>query len=147
MKHFSVITLFALVCIFTLSSCGGDATNTTQLTETDKRGYDPQQAVEALYNTLPDGDINQMKQTVKFKEEDKLSDSQKDDFFKKLCEKKFKVEAKKAKDKNNDGVIKVKCKVTFSNGSSEEKKFKVVKEDDIWKTIIGYSEIQDAIYK
>lgn len=146
MKKFSLISLFALVCIFALSSCGGDS-KAKLLGDTDKRGYNPQEAVEALYNTLPDGDINQLKQAIKFKEEDNLTDNQKDEFIKKLCEKKFKVDAQKAKDKNNDGIIKVKCDITLSNGTTEEKKFKVVKEDDIWKTIIGYSEIQDAIYK
>lgn len=146
MKKFSLISLFALVCIFALSSCAGDS-KAKLVGDTDKRGYTPQDAVEALYNTLPDGDINQLKQAIKFKDEDNLTDSLKDEFIKKLCEKKFKVDAKKAKDKNNDGIIKVKCDITLSNGSTEEKKFKVVKEDDIWKTIIGYSEIQDAIYK
>ena len=145
MKQFSLILLFALVCISALSSCR-DA-KTKLLGDIDKRGYNPKDAVEALYNTLPDGDINELKQAIKFKEEDKLSDNQKDEFIKKLREKKFKVNAKKAKDKNDDGIIKVKCDVTLSNGTTEEKKFKVVKEDDIWKTIIGFSEIQDAIYK
>ena len=145
MKQFSLILLFALVCISALNSCG-DA-KTKLLGDIDKRGYNPKEAVEALYNTLPDGDINELKQAIKFKEEDKLSDNQKDEFIKKLREKKFKVNAKKAKDKNDDGIIKVKCDVTLSNGTTEEKKFKVVKEDDIWKTIIGFSEIQDAIYK
>ena len=145
MKQFSLISLFALVCIFALSSCGSDKNKL--LGDRDKRGYNPKEAVEALYNTLPNGDKKLLKQAVKFKEEDKLSDQQKNEFFKKLCEKKFKVKAGKAKDKNDDGIIKVKCTVTLSNGTTEEKKFKVVKEDDIWKTIIGYSEIQDIIYK
>ena len=144
MKQFSVISLFALACIFMFSSCRDSKGG---MFDIDKRGYNPKQAVEALYNTLPDGDINQLKQAVKFKEEDKLSDNQKNEFFKKLREKKIKVEADKAKDNNNDGVIKVKCTVTFSNGTTDKKKFKVVKEDNIWKTIIGYSEIQDIIYK
>ena len=145
MKQFSLISLFALVCVLALTSCGGSKNKLQG--DLDKRGYNPAEAVEALYNTMPNGDINQLKQAIKFKEEDKLSDNQKDEFIKKLCEKKFKINAKKAKDKNNDGIIKVKCDITLSNGTTEEKKFKVVKEDDIWKTIIGYSEIQDAIYK
>ena len=32
-------------------------------------------------------------------------------------------------------------------GSTVEKKFRLIKEDDIWKTEIGFSEIRDAIFK
>ena len=144
MKNLSLISIVALMFIVAMGACKGDAKKML-LGDTDKRGYTPKQAVEALYNTLPNGDINRFKEAVKFKESDKLSDYQKDEFFKKLKEKNIKVEAKKAKER--DGVVKVKCVMTTPDGSRQEKKFRLVKEDNIWKTEIGLKDLQDAIYK
>ncbi len=143
MKNLSTI-FFALVCIITIGSCSGDAKKML-LGDTDKRGYTPKEAIEALYNTLPNGDINKLKEAVKFDENDKLSDYQKDEFFKNLKNKNIKVEAKKAKER--DGFVKVKCVMTAPDGTRQEKKFRLVKEDDIWKTEIGFKDLQDAIYK
>jgi len=106
----------------------------------------PKQAVEELFNTLPSqGNILRLKEAVKFKENDKLSDYQKDEFFNQLKKKNFKVKAKK--ERTHGDYKNVTCDITLPDGSTVEKKFRVIKEDDVWKTEIGFSEIRDAIFK
>ena len=131
--------MISLLCIVGFCAC--DST----LTDLDKHYRNAKQAVEALYNELPQGDMRLLKEAVKFKESDKLSDYQKDEFFKQLKQKHFKVTAKKAKAR--DGYTEVVCDMTMSDGSVKEKKFKLYKEDDVWKTEIGFAEIQDVIHK
>ena len=139
MKQLSHFSIIALLCIIVLTSCG------STLTDLDKNFHNANQAVEALFNELPKGDMKILKEAVKFKESDKLSDYQKDEFFKQLAQKNFKASAKKAK--LRDGYTEVVCDITRSDGSVKEKKFKLIKEDNVWKTEIGFSELQDAIYK
>ncbi|MBP5561189.1 MAG: hypothetical protein J6X70_05255 [Muribaculaceae bacterium] len=139
MKQLHLITIISLLCIVGLSACD------SALTDLDKNLRNPMQAVEALYNELPQGDMKILKEAVKFKENDKLSDNQKNEFFEQLKQKHFKVTAKKAKVR--DGYTEVVCDITLSDGTIKEKKFKLYKEDNVWKTEIGFSEIQDAIYK
>ncbi len=139
MKHFSLISIISLLCVLGLTACD------SSVTDLDKNFRNAKQAVEALYNELPQGDMRILKEAVKFKENDKLSDNQKDEFFKQLKQKHFNVTAKKVKVR--DGYTEVVCDMTLSDGSVKEKKFKLYKEDNVWKTEIGFSEIQDAIYK
>jgi len=114
--------------------------------DTDKYNNTPQQAVEALFNTLPkEGNILRLKEAVKFKENDKLSDYQKDEFFNQIKKKNFKVKATKVR--THGDYKTVTCNITLLDGSIVEKKFRLIKEDDIWKTEIGFSEIRDAIFK
>lgn len=140
MKHFMRISIISLLCIIGLSACD------SVITDLDKYHRNAKQAVEALFNELPDkSDKKFLKEAVKFKEGDKLSDFQKNEFFKQLTGKKFKVTAKKAKIR--DGYTEVVCDITLGDGSVKEKKFRLYKEDNVWKTQIGYAELRDAIYK
>ena len=82
---------------------------------------------------------------MKFKENDKLTDYQKDEFFKQLKKKNFNVKATKARTRDEYTVVT--ATMTFPNGTTTEKKFHVYKEDDVWKTEIGFSDLQDAINK
>ena len=133
------ISIIALMCIIGLSACD------SPVLDLDKYHRNPKQAVEALFTKLPNGDKKFLKEAVKFKESDKLSDYQKNEFFKQLKEKKFNVVAKKAK--NRDGYTEVVCDITQSNGTVKQKKFRLYKEDNVWKTQIGYAELRDAIFK
>ena len=146
MRNLSLLSIFALACLMALSACSGSDTKKLLLGDTDKYNNTPKQAVEELFNTLPNqGNILRLKEAVKFKESDKLSDYQKDEFFKQIKNKNFNVKATKAR--TRDEYTQVTCTMTLSNGSTTEKKFRVVKEDDVWKTIIGFTEIQEAINK
>ena len=136
-KLFHLLSLLALVV--SLSACG------EILGDTDKYFHNAKQAVEETFNELPGGDEIRFKEAIKFKDSDKLSDYQKNEFFKQLKNKKFNVQAKKAKVR--DGFTEVTCDVTLSDGSVKEKKFKLYKEDNVWKVEIGFSEIRDAIFK
>ena len=81
MKHFSFLS-FAIICIIAMAACSGSDAKKMLIGDTDKYNNTPKQAVEALFNTLPkEGNIMRLKEAVKFKENDKLSDSQKDEFF------------------------------------------------------------------
>ena len=112
----------------------------------DKYHRNAKQAVEVLFNELPNkSDKKFLKEAVKFKENDKLSDYQKNEFFKQLTQKKFKVTAKKVKVR--DGYTEVVCDLTLSDGTVKQKKFRLYKEDNVWKTLIGFSEIKDAVFK
>lgn len=133
-------SLFTLVVFALLLSACGEI-----LGDTDKYYRNAKQAVEATFNELPGGDEMKLKEAIKFKESDKLSDYQKNEFFKQLKNKNFNVTAKKAKVR--DGYTEVTCDVTLSDGTVQEKKFKLYKEDDVWKVEIGFSEIRDAIFK
>ena len=140
MKHFMRISIIALMCIIGLSACD------SPVLDLDKYHRNPKQAVEALFNELPNkSDKKFLKEAVKFKENDKLSDYQKNEFFKQLKQKNFKVTANKAKVR--DGYTEVVCDITLSNGTVKKKKFRLYKEDNIWKTQIGYAELRDAIFK
>ena len=146
MKLKSLLSIVALVCVVALSACSGGDAKKLLPGDTDKYGNTPKQAVERLFNTLPgENNIILLKEAVKFKENDKLSDYQKDQFFKQIKEKKFNVKATKERTHGDQKTVTV--SMTLSDGSTVEKKFKLVKEDDVWKTIIGFSEIQDAINK
>lgn len=131
--------VIALLCIMGLSACD------SAILDLDKYHRNAKQAVEALFTELPKRDIKFLKEAVKFKESDKLSDYQKNAFFKQLKEKKFTVAAKKARIR--DGYTEVVCDVTLSDGTVKEKKFRLYKEDNVWKTQIGYAELRDAIFK
>lgn len=137
MKKIGLISLLAFVSMLTLNSCGS-----SPVTDLDKHFRNCKQAVEELYNNPP-SDMKLLKEAVKFKESEKFSDYQKDEFFKQLKQKKLKVTAKKAKVRED--YTEVVCDVTLSNGSTKEKKLRLVKEDNVWKTIIGFSELQDVI--
>ena len=96
MKLKSLLSIVALVCVVALSACSGGDAKKLLLGDTDKYGNTPKQAVERLFNTLPgENNIILLKEAVKFKENDKLSDYQKDQFFKQIKEKKFNVKATK----------------------------------------------------
>ena len=140
MKHFIRILIIPLLCIIGLSACD------SPVLDLDKYHRNAKQAVEALFNELPNkSDKKFLKEAVKFKEGDKLSDYQKNEFFKQITEKKFKVTAKKAKIR--DGYTEVTCDITLSDGSVKKKKFRLYKEDNVWKTLIGFADLRDAIYK
>lgn len=140
MKHFMRISIISLLFIIGLSACD------SAITDLDKYHRNAKQAVEALFNELPGkSDKKFLKEAVKFKESDKLSDFQKNEFFKQITTKKFKVTAKKAKIR--DGYTEVVCDITLSDGSVKEKKFRLYKEDDVWKTQIDFAELRDAIFK
>ena len=139
MKHLSSITIFALLVIMALNSCD------SAVLDTDKYHRNAKQAVEALFQELPNGEIKFLKEAVKFKESEKFSDYQKNEFFKQLKEKDFKVTAKKAKVK--DDFTEVVCDFTYSDGTTKEKKFHLYKEDNIWKTEIGFKEMRDIVTK
>ncbi len=140
MKRLSFFSIVALMCMIGLSSCD------SPLFDLDKYHRNAKQAVEALFNELPNkSDKKFLKEAVKFKENDKLSDYQKNEFFKQLTQKNFKVTAKKAKVR--DGYTEVVCDVTLSDGTVKKKKFRLYKEDNVWKTQIGFTEIRDAIFK
>ena len=139
MKHLLRISIIALLCIIGLSACD------SAITDLDKYHRNAKQAVEALFTKLPKGEKKFLTEAVKFKESDKLSDYQKAEFFKQLKEKNIKVTAKKARIR--DGYTEVVCDVTLSNGTVKEKKFRLYKEDNVWKTQIGFAEIRDAIFK
>ena len=140
MKRLSFFSLVALLCLIGLSSCD------SPLFDLDKYHRNAKQAVEALFNELPNkSDKKFLKEAVKFKENDKLSDYQKNEFFKQLQQKKFKVTAKKLKVR--DGYTEVVCDLTLSNGTVKKKKFRLYKEDNVWKTQIGFTELRDAVFK
>ncbi len=139
MKHLSALLFFSLLCILGFNSCDSD------LLDTDKYHRNPKQAIEALFKELPNGDIKFLKEAVKFKESDKFSDYQKNEFFKQVKAKDFKVTAKKTKKRND--YTEVVCDFTYSDGTTKEKKFHLYKEDDIWKTEIGFKEMQEVINK
>ena len=146
MNKKSLLSIFVLLCVIALTACTGNDAKKLLLGDTDKYGNTPKQAVERLFNTLPgENNIILLKEAVKFKENDKLSDYQKDQFFKQIKEKNFNVKATKERTHGDQKTVTV--SMTLSDGSTVEKKFKLVKEDDVWKTIIGFSEIQDAINK
>lgn len=146
MKKLSFLSILALVCIVALSACSGGDAKKLILGDTDKYNNTPKQAVERLFNTLPgENNIILLKEAVKFKENDKLSDYQKDEFFKQIKAKNFNVKATKAR--TRDDYTQVTCNITLPDGTNVEKKFRLVKEDNVWKTQIGFSEIRDAIYK
>ena len=46
-----------------------------------------------------------------------------------------------------DGYTEVVCDLTLSDGTVKKKKFRLYKEDNVWKTQIGFSEIKDAVFK
>ncbi|MBR5639503.1 MAG: hypothetical protein IKW83_07035 [Muribaculaceae bacterium] len=129
--------MLALLVIMALNSCD------SSVLDTDKYHRNAKDAVEALFQELTNGDIKLLKEAVKFKESDKFTDQQKNEFFKQLKAKDFKVKAKKVKVK--DGFTEVVCDFTYSDGTTKEKKFKLYKEDDIWKTEIGFSEMKEVI--
>lgn len=140
MKHLSLFSIVALLCLIGLSACD------SPVLDLDKYHRNAKQAVEALYNELPNkSDKKFLKEAVKFKESDKLSDYQKNEFFKQLIQKNFKVTAKKVKVR--DGYTEVVCDFTFSDGTVKKKKFHLYKEDNVWKTQIGFADLRDAIYK
>ena len=140
MKHLSFFSIVALLCIIGLSACD------SAVFDLDKYHRNAKQAVEVLFNELPNkSDKKFLKEAVKFKENDKLSDYQKNEFFKQLTQKNFKVTAKKMKVR--DGYTEVVCDITLSDGTVKQKKFRLYKEDNVWKTLIGFSEIRDAIFK
>ena len=139
MKHLSRISIIALLLIIGLSACD------SPVVDLDKYHRNARQAVETLFTQLPKGEKKFLVEAVKFKEGDKLSDYQKAEFFKQLKEKNFTVKAKKAKVR--DGYTEVVCDITLSNGTVKEKKFRLYKEDNVWKTQIGYAELRDAIFK
>ena len=140
MKHLSFFSIVALLCLIGLSACD------SPVLDLDKYHRNSKQAVEALFNELPSkSDKKFLKEAVKFKENDKLSDYQKNEFFKQLTQKNFKVTAKKAKVR--DGYTEVVCDITLSDGTVKKKKFRLYKEDNVWNTQIGFSEIRDAIFK
>lgn len=140
MKQFSFFSIVALLCLIGFSACD------SAVLDLDKYHRNAKQAVEALFNELPDkSDKKFLKEAVKFKESDKLSDYQKNEFFKQLTQKKFKVTAKKAKVR--DDYTEVVCDLTLSDGTVKQKKFRLYKEDDVWKTLIGFAEIRDAVFK
>lgn len=140
MKRLSFFSIVALLCLIGLTSCD------SPVLDLDKYHRNAKQAVEALFNELPSkSDKKFLKEAVKFKENDKLSDYQKNEFFKQLSQKNFKVTAKKAKVR--DGYTEVVCDLTLSDGTVKKKKFRLYKEDNVWKTLIGYSEIRDAVFK
>ncbi len=139
MKHLSALSIFALLVIMALNSCD------SAVLDTDKYHRNPKQAVEALFQELPNKEIKFLKEAVKFKESEKFSDYQKDEFFKQLKAKDFKVKAKKTK--KRDSYTEVVCDFTYSDGTTKERKFRLYKEDDIWKTEIGFKELQDVISK
>ena len=140
MKHLSFFSIIALLCIIGLSACD------SAVFDLDKYNRNAKQAVEVLFNELPNkSDKKFLKEAVKFKENDKLSDYQKNEFFKQLTQKNFKVTAKKMKVR--DGYTEVVCDITLSDGTVKQKKFRLYKEDNVWKTLIGFSEIRDAIFK
>ena len=140
MKRLSFFSIVALLCLIGLSACD------SPVLDLDKYHRNAKQAVEALYNELPNkNDKKFLKEAVKFKESDKLSDYQKNEFFKQLAQKKFKVTAKNLKVR--DGYTEVVCDLTLSDGTVKKKKFRLYKEDNVWKTLIGYSEIRDAVFK
>ena len=96
MNKKSFLSIFALLCIIAMTACSGGDAKKLLLGDTDKYNNTPKQAVEELFNTLPNqGNILRLKEAVKFKENDKLSDYQKDEFFNQLKKKNFKVKAKK----------------------------------------------------
>ncbi len=129
MKHLSALLFFSLLCILGLNSCD------SAVLDTDKYHRNAKQAVEALFQELPNGDIKFLKEAVKFKESEKFSDYQKNEFFKQL------------KAKVKDEFTEVVCDFTYSDGTTKEKKFHLYKEDDIWKTEIGFKEMRDIISK
>ncbi len=146
MKHLSLISIVAIVCVLTLSACSGSDVKKILLGDTDKYHNTPMQAVERLFNTLPsENNIILLEEAVKFKENDKLSDYQQNEFFNQIKKKNFNVKATKVR--THGDYKTVTCTMTLSDGSTMEKKFKLIKEDDVWKTVIGFSEIQDVIYK
>lgn len=146
MKQKSIFSIFVLLCVIALTACTGNDAKKMLIGDLDKYNNTPKQAVEELYNTLPkQGNILRLKEAVKFKENDKLTDYQKDEFFKQLKKKNFNVKATKARTRDEYTVVT--ATMTFSNGTTTEKKFHVYKEDDVWKTEIGFSELQDAINK
>ncbi len=146
MNKKSLLSIFVLMCVIALTACTGNDAKKLLLGDTDKYHNTPKQAVEELFNTLPSqGNILRLKEAVKFKENDKLSDYQKDEFFNQLKKKNFKVKAKK--ERTHGDYKNVTCDITLPDGSTVEKKFRVTKEDDVWKTEIGFSEIRDAIFK
>lgn len=138
MKKLSLISIISLLCLIGLSACD------SVLTDLDKYHRNAKQAVEALYNELPNRDKKFLTEAVKFKESDRLSDYQKNEFFRQLKAKNFKVTAKKAK--MRDGYTEVVCDFTKGDGTVKQKKFRLFKEDNVWKTQIGFAELQDAIY-
>lgn len=129
MKHLSALFILSLLCILGLNSC--DST----LLDTDKYHRNPKQAVEALFKELPNGDIKFLKEAVKFKESDKVSDYVKNEFFKQLKAKKIEVNVKKVK-KLDDYTV-VQCEITC-NGKTIKEKLHLYKENDVWKTEIGF---------
>ncbi len=139
MRHLSALFIFAFFIVMALNSCD------SAVLDTDKYHRNAKQAVEALFQELPNGEMKLLKEAVKFKESEKFSDYQKNEFFKQLKAKDFKVTAKKAKVK--DGFTEVVCDFTYSDGTTKEKKFHLYKEDNIWKTEIGFKEMRDIINK
>lgn len=139
MRHILPISIIAMLCIIGLIACD------SAITDLDKYHRNAKQAVEALFTELPKSDIKFLKEAVKFKESDKLTNYQKNEFFKQLREKRIKVTAKKARIR--DGYTEVVCDITQSDGTVKEKKFRLYKENNVWKTQIGFAELRDAIYK
>ena len=137
MKYLYSISIFALVCL--LASCSGST-----VTDLDKHFHNAKQAVEELYNNPPTN-LKLLKERVKFKENDKFSDYQKNEFLKQIQNKKLKVTANKAKVKGD--YTEVTCEMTLSDGSTKKKKFHLYKEDNVWKTEIGFTELKEVIYK
>ena len=115
MKHLSLFSIVALMCLIGLSACD------SAVLDLDKYHRNAKQAVEALFNELPGkSDKKFLKEAVKFNESDKLSDQQKNEFFKQLTQKNFKVTAKKLKVR--DGYTEVVCDLTLSDGTVKQKK-------------------------
>ena len=140
MKHLSLFSIVVLLCLIGFTACD------SPVLDLDKYHRNAKQAVEALFNELPNkSDKKFVKEAVKFKENDKLSDYQKNEFFKQLAQKKFKVTAKEFKVR--DGYTEVVCDLTLSDGTVKKRKFRLYKEDNVWKTQIGFSEIRDAVFK
>lgn len=146
MKYKSLFSIFVLMCVIALTACTGNDAKKILLGDTDKYHNTPKQAVEELFNTLPgQGNILRLKEAVKFKENDKLSDYQKNEFFNQIKTKNFKVKATKVR--THGDYKTVTCDITLPDGSTIEKKFRLTKEDDVWKTEIGFTELKEVIYK
>lgn len=131
------------MCILGLNSC--DWLSKSSTLDTDKYLRNPKQAVIALFTELPKlpkYERNKLEEVVKFKESDKFSDFQKNRFFEELKNKTFEVDVKKVKQR--DDYTEVECEIT-RNGKTEKYKLHLYKEDNIWKTEVGFKLLQFVI--
>ncbi|MBR5117453.1 MAG: hypothetical protein IK100_02265 [Muribaculaceae bacterium] len=143
MKNLSKIFIFSLMCILGLTSC--DWISKSNVLDTDKYLRNPKQAVIAMFTELPKlpkYERNKLEEVVKFKESDKFSDFQKNRFFEELKKKEIEVDVKKVK--TLDDYTEVQCEITC-NGKTEKHKLHLYKEDNIWKTEVGFKLLQFII--